>query len=571
MGLISSLNTGKTSLATQRLAMEVTGNNISNAATEGYTRQRAVIVNNFSREEQLGMFVGQGAKVQTLQRMVDKYLEVSLRNANSQANGLAVKVRTYNRVEAMVNELNDTDISTLINEYFNAFDECVNNPTAIGNRAVVLERGSALATSIRELRTAAVSETQLLDNELVDTVTRVNQISESIADLNVKIMQSERGEQFKGAASELRDERGRLLNELSGIVEIRVQEMPDGTMTVLTGSRALVMASSNFELSVEQRSTGKVTVSDVIFDQNGEPLPIKDGSMKGLIESRDEIVHGLIDDLDSLASGLIEQVNRLHSEGMGLDRYASVTSLESVSNPAAALNAASLPFTPRNGSFEIKIVNENSGEATTFDIDVDLDGLGADTTLNDVVAEINGEVGGAFPEITARVTPQNRLEIRSSGGNIAIGFGEDSSNLLAALGVNTFFTGSSGADIGVRQDIVDNPRLLAGARSTATGDNTNFRRMQAVRDSKQSALGNLTLEEHYARFVGEIAVSASTTAGASESATVHFESLQADREGVSGVNLDEEAVNLIRYQGVYAASANYLSTVRSLIDTLLNI
>ncbi len=571
MALIQSLQTGKTSLSAQQLAMEMTGNNISNAQTDGFTRQRVNVVNQFSREVQFGLHVGLGSRVENFQRMVDDYLETTIRDARAINGRLGIQERTYDRIESLFNELNDTDLSSLMNNFYNAVDECVNNPELVPNRVVMLEQGQVMATAIQELRTGLANEARLVDNELVDTVTELNQVTSRIAELNVEIMQAERGELFNGSASDLRDERGRQLTALSQLIDIRVQEMPDGTMTVLNGSRALVMSSTSFDLTTETAAANNLSTSKVVFEVDGQEVDIDNGALSGLIASRDEIIGEMVVDLDTMTEAFIREFNCLHAQGMGLDRYTEATSVETVIDPTDALNATGLDYPPDNGSFEIKVVNEGTGEVTVFDIEVDLDGIGAETSLQDIVNEINAEVGGAFAEISASITPQNKLVIESANDNITFGFGEDTSGFLAGIGINTFFTGDSATNIGINQFMVDNPRMVAGAQGIEPGDNSNFQALFSGRDAQQADLGTQTVEEYYSRMVSVLAVGSSTVKGSRESSAIHLESLEADRQGISGVNMDEEAINLIRFQGVYNASANYLTTIRDLINTLLNI
>jgi flagellar hook-associated protein 1 FlgK len=342
-------------------------------------------------------------------------------------------------------------------------------------------------------------------------------------------------------------------------------------VTVMTGSRALVMSSASYALNTTKSTQNGITISAVVFEVDGRPLEAASGALAGIVQSRDDIVVDMIEELDTLAAGLIDTFNKVHVEGMGLARYRALTSVEGVTSASDTLNQAGLDFTPTNGAFELKVVNETTGVVSAFNISVDLDGIGADATLQDIVDEINAEAGAAFPEITASINSRNQLVLSSSNDNIRFGSGTDSSGLLAALGVNTFFTGASASNIAVNPLMSADPQYVAGAMSIDAGDNSNFQRLLAVRANELTGLQGLTLEGFFNRSVAELATSSSTTSGASESAGVYLESLEADREGVSGVNLDEEAVNLIRYQGVYAASANYLKTVKDLIDILLNI
>jgi flagellar hook-associated protein 1 FlgK len=139
------------------------------------------------------------------------------------------------------------------------------------------------------------------------------------------------------------------------------------------------------------------------------------------------------------------------------------------------------------------------------------------------------------------------------------------------MGLNTFFTGSNSLDININSVVSGDPNLIAAATSDQTGDGTNATALAALQDQVVSSLGGVSLNEYYTATVADLAVSSSAAASASEASSVIFDSLTAQRESISGVNLDEEAVNLISYQRAYQGAARYMTVVDEMLQTLLTL
>ena len=189
-------------------------------------------------------------------------------------------------------------------------------------------------------------------------------------------------------------------------------------------------------------------------------------------------------------------------------------------------------------------------------------------TLTTLVAAINAhpDNGGA---ITASITTDNRLRLTASPG-AEFTFKEDSSSTLAALGVNTFFQGRSTADIAVNSVLRTDRRFLAAATSNLPGDGTNAGRIAALGETTgAAALSGVTIMDFYRNLVAETAVAGAAARSATEAADVIVAALTAQRESVSGVSLDEEAINLLRYQRAFQASARYVQMVDRLIGEML--
>ena len=202
------------------------------------------------------------------------------------------------------------------------------------------------------------------------------------------------------------------------------------------------------------------------------------GNLAGLINSRDQIVGGFLNNLNSLANTVAFEFNKVYASGQGLTGYQSVTSQVSVTDPTAPLDAAGLTNAPVNGSFDIEVNDPTTGQTQTSTINVDLTGLGQDTTLNSVVQQLNAVSG-----VSASINSQGQLTIASTSPNDQLAFANDTSGLLASLGINTFFTGTTALDLGVNSDVASDPSKFAASQGGIGQDTNNAVALAGFYDS----------------------------------------------------------------------------------------
>jgi flagellar hook-associated protein 1 FlgK len=239
-----------------------------------------------------------------------------------------------------------------------------------------------------------------------------------------------------------------------------------------------------------------------------------------------------------------------------------------VADVTAALNAeeAELDFEPGHGSFSIHVTQQSTGQRVTESISVDLDGIdaGNDTTLTSLAAAID-----AVENVSASVTSDGRLRITADGNDFKVSFSDDSSGVLASLGINTFFVGRRATDIEVNEVVAARPTLIAAGQGHVLGDNRNALALVGLRSESLDELSGFSLTEYWGRHVEDFAIRLSQAKQSVEADTVVRENLQAQQQSISGVNPDEETINLIQYQRAYQASARFLSVVDEMMQTLL--
>jgi len=568
MGLVNgALQIGRSALLAYQSALQVIGNNISNAGSTSYTRQTAVLSPDQGVALPEGFMPGGGVTLSGLQRHVDAALENRLRMAMGAQSEALTQQQTLGRIEAVLNELSDTDLSTLIQEFFNSFATLQNTPHDLGARSMALTAGASLISEIQRQRVDVLSLRDELNVQLADGASRANELAAEITALNVRITATESPN--VGGANALRGQRDELIRELGELVQIQVREQPDGGVNVYVGNELLIAGGMNrgFTSTLETINNEPRTV--VRFADNNREVNLVGGKLAGIVEARDTYVLGHVASLNDLSQALINEVNKVHSCGQGLKGYDQLTGTFDVLDPDAALNdsSAGLNLTPKNGSFIIYLTNTQttppSRVATT--IHVDLDGIGTDDTLASLAAKLD-----AVDNISATVTADNRLQLTAADGH-EITFGEDSSHVLAALGLNVFFTGTNSQDLAINADLLSDPSLLAAATEHADGDGSNAGFIAALATTSLTGLGNQSMTDFYNAIASNVAVQGSAASAGVESADAIVLSLSAQRESISGVSLDEETIEMLRFERAFQAAAQYTSVVNQLVEEMLSI
>lgn len=575
MSLTGSLLIGRSALTASQLALQVTGTNIANVGTKGYHRQVVSMDPLRSSPTSSRVFIGQGVQVSDVRRALDPAVQTRLRNSVSDEQSANVASSVLTQIEAMMAELTGSDLSSELTSFFNAFSELANNPSATVHRASVVEQGASLAGFITNLRSNLVDMRSQIDHQLGVSVQRAEQLIEKIGDLNQAVVNAENGRGTDGA---LRDQRDSLIDELAGLLDISVIEQASGAVDILVGSSPVLLGTDARGLELKFTSDGDRLQVQVLVRDSQEALRVESGAIGGLLSQRDAAAQQSLDDLDALASALIFEVNQLHSSGRPSSRLRDTTALLAVPvadqtlalNDPANLTLSNLPFGPRNGSFTVVITDAN-GNRTEQVIDVDLDGIessgvagfGSDTTLADLVTALDG-----VANLNAELTPDGRLRLYTDAG-YDVSFKDDSSGVLATLGVNAYFQGKDAKDIGVAAALRADPQKLT--LGLTDGSNETALAISALRETGVASLGGETLNERWLKTVERTGVETRSALTQSQATASVRQNLEAQQAAVSGVSLDEETLNLIAYQQQYAGAARFISVVNELTDVLMGL
>ena len=567
---IKSLGIGLSGLRTNLASIETVGHNIANANTEGYSRQRVELATR-TPDEKGSFIIGQGVEVSTISRITDQFLEDRLRKEGSAFSGLQETANILKEVEFNLNELSDQDLSNKFSSFFNSTHDFSNKVNDNSTRVALMEQAVSLASEFIRLDSSIESIQTKINGKIKSDIDNANLYLDKIATVNQEIVQTETGGFSTSIANDLRDKRDNYLKKLSEVISIDVREESNGAVFVSSAGQKLVSQSESFSLEAKQFEIDGTNKTHVQYT-TGTAFEIKGGRLEAYQNARDIRLKNTRDEFDNLAGQFIFEMNKIHSTGRGLEGLTNTESEHSVFDPEVALDVAKFSFAKnedifkvQNGSFDVIVENISDGSKKTFTINIDLNGVGTETSMSDLIRQMN-----VVPNIKTELNAQKKLQVTSTNSNLQFYFANDTSNFLATMGVNGFFTGVDASNIAVNAKLREDPHLVSGALSSLEGDNSNAVRFTDLRNKLSFGTKGLTVDEYYQTLVGSIAIE---TNRANELVTTHdliFTNLKNLKEETSGISTDEEAADLLKFQRSYQASARFVSVVSDLLDTLIN-
>jgi len=321
MAISDLLELGRQGMNANRSAMETTSNNIANANSPGYSRQRPIMQSSEGRMEQ-GVRIGGGVELSKVIRVHDQFVQNQLIQESTTLGTLRGSVDALKRVEAVV-QRDGEQLDGVVNKFFNDFRELSTNPETPSLRGVVRQSAETLGHYFGVANDSLNSMRTELDVKLASTVTEINQLTSEISVLNGKIALAEAVNKIP---NELYDRRDQALREVSGKIDLQVTVDGRNQVTLVTGGDVLVQGENSHQLSAErtEERTDKAPGSlDVFVNSNTGKHRIthrmKEGELAGIIKVRDQVVNQSMKRLDSLATHLATEVNQIHNKGVGLD------------------------------------------------------------------------------------------------------------------------------------------------------------------------------------------------------------------------------------------------------------
>jgi flagellar hook-associated protein 1 FlgK len=579
-GIGMVLDIATSALSAQQQSIDVTAHNIANVNTDGYSRQTAVLE---SKQPMLtdGLIMGRGVNVDQVIQSSDRFIESRLMQEKSNLSSSTEMEKYMQVLEGYFNENSDTGMSGMLSDFWNGWYDISNNPSGTAERSSLYENSTLLAEQFNELGGDLTQVKTDLTNAVSSGIDTINQITHEIAQLNDQIV----GMESDNTANDLRDKRNALVSELNQYLDVKTFDQSNGSVTLVSAKGCtLVQGSSNYELEMGGTNGDRV----IWQDSSGRDVDITDyisnGKLGGWLDMRDEVAGKYQLDLDALAKEFIWSVNQQHSQGVGLEGFSTVTGSNKVLDSGKGLGTtdSGLDYFDKisDGSFNLWVYDSAGnvvGSANPITIDA------GTTTLTSLSGDI-----GAVDHITTSIN-DGKLKIDADSG-YTFAFSDDTSNVLAALGVNTFFTGSSASNMAVNDIIGLNQNNIAAGRvdsdgTIAAGNNANALAVTDLQNTSMSISqwtcdrinGNTkgsatsTIDDYYHSLVGSIGIaSASVSRDKSFSETMVNE-ISNIRESISGVSLDEELTNLIKYQHAYAAATKLISTSDEMLSTLLQV
>lgn len=565
MSVYGSIRLAANTLRANQIAMQVVGQNLANANTEGYIREE-VVLSPAPTQRLGGLLLGMGVEVEAVIQKIDNFLEERLRGSVSERSSNSVKEDAYLQLETMINELGETDLSTRLNDFFSAVSEVLNQPESVSVRNLAVLEAATLANDMNRLSERVQSLRSDLNDRVTAMADRINRLIEEIRTLNVRITQTEGGDISKSDAVGLRDQRLKALENLAELIETRVTEQTSGSVVVYAGGDFLVYDGVSRPVEVVLDNDRGLTIADLQISETDSVLATAGGELRGLTAARDEILGGFLDRLDDFAQTLIFEFNKIYSSGQGLQGFEQLTSEFSVDDIDLPLTRAGLRFTPTNGSFEVLVRSKSTGLTETNEVLVDLNGLGRELTLDGLAQKLE-----AIDGIHARTTSYGNLEIWAESEDQEFSFAEDTSGVLASLGVNTFFSGWSARSMGVNQTVKDNPALFAASQGGIGADTKNAVVLAQFYDYPLESKGRTTLEILYDRLMGETTQGSTVARAMAEGARIFEQTLRGQKLATSGVAVDEETIRLMAYQRSFQASARYIKVLEELLATIVSL
>ncbi len=543
---VGLLGTAASGLQAFQRAISVTGHNISNANTDGYTRQRIELGTRPPSFTGQG-YIGNGVQVESIERVFDEFVTERLRNTTSSSSQYETLALLSGRVSNLLGD-DDAGLSNGLEAFFNAVQALADDPASIPVRQLLLAEGESLIARFHNLDTQLDSMRDEINGGLSNMVAEINNLSTAIAEANRNIVDAT--SQGSGAApNDLLDERDNLINRLSELVSVRTVEQDNGATNVFVGSgQSLVTGFLASELRTVPNSFDNRHL-DIAVVGAGLSTVITDnltgGQLGATLEFRDRMLNTAQNGLGRIAVSVATEFNRQHALGMDLDGAAG-TDFFSVTAPQVAANL------------------NNTGTASvsaSFD-DANIDGLSTDDYLL-------GFDGAAWA--LSRVSDGQPVSMTGSGPFFADGLQIDVSG-SAAAGDRFLIrpTRSAGADIST---IVANPRAIAAAAAAASpapGDNSNALLLANLQVAQTMENATTSFQGAYGQLVGELGTQTRSAQINADAQGALLAQAQESRDAVSGVNLDEEAANLLRFQQAYQAIAQVISVADSTFQTLLS-
>ncbi len=547
MGLSGILDLSKTALLAAQFSMRTASHNIANASNPNYTRQRVILSAGVPITIG-GNSVGTGVRATDIERVYDSFLGLQIVDANETMGRYDALEGALSRLEGIFNDSQGLGLGDALNDLFSSLQDVSNDPSSYSARTVLLSKARTLADRINDLDDRTRKEIENLDKQIKGRVDEINSISTRIASLNEKIQLSEAGGE---TANDLRDEREGLIRELSGKIDITVLEGGDGQVTILAaGGNSIVAGNSTTKLSVSKDPDNN-NYYDVLLGSRNITDDISSGSLKGLLDARDVNFQDTLNRLETLAASITKEFNVIHRAGYGLDSSTgndfftalspSVTAKSTNTGGAAATVSIQTLSSLTLDEYEIRF-----SSATTFSV--------VNATDGTVVSSGNSYTSGA--------------NIDFDGIRVVVTDGSTGPQPGDVFKVSV--TDGAAQNFGVSLTAAN--KFAAAANSSGVpGDNTNVLSMINLEDTNVLSNSGATFSAYYSSLISDIGMASGEAAVNRGAQEIVLEELNRYRSSVSGVSLDEEATNLLKYQYAYEAAAKVITVVDSMMETIINL
>lgn len=622
------LNTALSAITSYQRALATTSHNIANANTAGYSRQSVSL--NSAMPQTFGFgAIGSGVTVSGIGRSYDEFVVEQMRSSSTSYN----QFQTYNDLSSQLDRLfsdANSGVSASLTSFFDSLQQLADDPASLPARQLLLAESNTLASRLGSVD----QQLQRIDEEINTRITMavedVNGLTSRIADLNrsIRDFTARSGGQ---PPNDLLDQRDQALFELSSYVNINVVRQDGNTINVFAGSGdALVLGERRFDLTVERNAYNPSRLEVGIESASGTIAiseRLSGGSLGGALGFRDDVLDPTRSQLGQLTYGLADSINRQHRAGMdltgalGADLFglSSPVAQSSVDNSGSATVAIAIDDVGQltgsdyrldyNGSV-YQLYDRNSGQllpmtgsGTVVDpfigggIAITVTGASAagDSYLLQPTARMAGNLEVLITNpanIAAAAATRGQGDIANAGSAVVsasevvdpdhplllttstLEFLSESTYQINGSGVFNYISGQPIDINGSRLTLEGTPaagdRFTLQANSGGSGDNRNALALARLQDAGLFNGANTSLMASASAMLSNVAVVTRTSAINATSQQSLLEQNVARRESISGVNLEEEAANMLRYQQAFQAAAQAVSTSNTIFQTMLN-
>lgn len=538
------LSIAQSALTAAQVGIGTTGHNIANAATPGYNRQ--VVVQGTALAQNFGFgFLGQGAEVSTIKRVYNEYLGTQVQSAQTSKSGLDSH---YAQIRQINNLLADPDagLSPALQGFFSAVQGVATDPSSMPSRQAALSSAETLAGRFQSLSGQLTELERGVNTQIASSVTLVNAYADRIAGLNDAIGKAQRA--TGQPPNDLLDQRDQLVLDLNREIKATIVKQDDGAYNVFIGNgQPLVVGTTTSRLVTLASPTDPQKAVIGYRADNGSTMIVGDtsftgGTLGGLMQFRSESLEPAKNALGRVAIGLAETFNAQHQAGF--DRSGAAGGV--FFNAGAPVVAA---HSGNNGTATITATVANAGALTTSDYSLRFDG--ANYTLTRL-SDGNATSFATFPQTI------DGVQIGLAGP--------------APVGGDSFLIRptAQGAN-GFSVAIADPADIAAADAPGAVGNNVNALALAALQTASTLGNGTATYLGAYGQMVNQIGNKTRELEVTSAAAGTLLEQTTATLQSESGVNLDEEATNLLRYQQAYQAAAKVMQIAKEMFDMLVSI
>lgn len=616
------LSTGVSGLLASQIGLATVSHNVANVNTDGYSRQ---LVQFSARPGQaMGQYyIGTGVNTVAVQRAYSQYLNTSLWQASSDQSRAAV----YQSLTAQINNQlsGSTNLQTSLDAFYGALNDVANTPADSAARSTLLARASALASTFQSLSTQFNNLGTQVQRQLSDTVDSINSDSKSIAQLNEQIRSAYAS--GKGEPSDLLDQRDALIKKISGEVGVTVVQQSDHTVSLFVGNgQALVNGTHASELATAQNEYDP-TQLEVVAKDSGMVLTgqLGGGALGAILDFRSNVLQPAQNQLGRAAIAMAQAFNAQHAQGMDLNGDMG-GDFFSVGSPVVQLNSGN------TGTGSIIASVSDVGQLTAKDYVMRYDGSAwslQDSAGNSVAMTGSGTAADPFKAdglsfvvgagaaagdsfsisptrqaaggFKALITDPSKIAAASpvvaaaASGNTGSGTMDgikitDPSNPNVKNAVNIVFTSATtysvdggpdqaftpgqpisvnGWSLSIGGTPAANDQFTVKPNNNARGDNSNALSLANVANLGVLDGGNTSVGRAYGQLTSQVGSAGSLAKDALSTQNSIYQQALATQQGVSGVNIDEEAASLVRYQQAYQASAQVIQTANQIFNALL--